>query len=388
MIGPFGLHPNKTMQSRALGLARPLVQQGHDVAMFMPPWHTPAEANKRWIEDGVHLRYSSLGGGPLGITRTLVREALAWRPEIVYCFKPKAYSGLAAAWLWQTSRRQVRLLMDTDDWEGWGGWNDKNPYTPLQKRFFAWQERWGMTHCHRLTVASRALESIAWSMGIPADKVSYLPNGSGVPNLLPLQSERWQAARKARRAALTVDEQRPFLFLYSRLFEFDTARLVEILARVKTAVPHLHILSIGTGLFAAESAAYRAQLAERGLLDAVHDAGWVDINKLPDWLAAADVGIYLMEDTLLNRTKCPVKLADMIAAGLPVVGEAVGQVNEYVVHGRSGFLHPSGDIDHVAGSLIRLLQDEALRRQMGLAAQQHAQTFAWERLAQRAISGL
>jgi hypothetical protein len=45
MIGPFGFHPNKTMHSRALGLARPLVERGHQVAIFMPPWQTPAEAN-------------------------------------------------------------------------------------------------------------------------------------------------------------------------------------------------------------------------------------------------------------------------------------------------------------------------------------------------------
>ncbi|MCZ7673360.1 MAG: hypothetical protein M5U34_42730 [Chloroflexi bacterium] len=37
MIGPFGFHPNKTMRSRALGLARPLSANGHAVKIFCPP---------------------------------------------------------------------------------------------------------------------------------------------------------------------------------------------------------------------------------------------------------------------------------------------------------------------------------------------------------------
>ncbi len=101
MIGPFGLHPNKTMDSRALGLARALVPRGHAVQIFMPPWQTPAEADRRWLVDGVELRYVPLRGGVPGITARLLREVLAWQPDVVHSFKPKAYSGLVAWWLWQ-----------------------------------------------------------------------------------------------------------------------------------------------------------------------------------------------------------------------------------------------------------------------------------------------
>ena len=180
MVGPFGLHPNKTMRSRAFSLARELVERGHTVQLLMPPWQTPEEADKNWEEDGVTMRYLPLNGGVLAITRRLIRETLAWQPDVVHCFKPKAYSGLAGWWLWQFHQNRIRLVMDTDDWEGWGGWNELVPYSALQKHFFAWQERWGMEHNHRLTVASRALETIALSMGIPAERVLYVPNGPGI----------------------------------------------------------------------------------------------------------------------------------------------------------------------------------------------------------------
>lgn len=379
MVGPFGLHPKQTMRSRALGLARPLVARGHAVRMIMPPWDTPAEADREWREDGVELRYVSLGGGPLGIAHRMAREALVWRPDVVHAFKPKAYSGLAAEWLWRFHRGRARLVVDTDDWEGAGGWNEIAPYSPLQKRFFARQERWGLTHAHAVTVASRALESLVWSLGVPPARVHYLPNGPGIP-IEPIAP----AARAATRARLGLGE-RPTVLVYSRLFEFDTGRLAAVLAGIHAAIPDMAVLLVGAGLYEADSARFHEQLATAGLIDAVVNTGWVDLAQLPGTLAAADASLYLMDDTLLNRAKCPVKLADMLAAGVPVVAEAVGQVNEYVRDGRSGALRASGDVAGLVAAAVELLANGAKRERMAETARQDARDrFSWERLAENA----
>ncbi|HSM57758.1 MAG TPA: glycosyltransferase family 4 protein [Candidatus Sulfomarinibacteraceae bacterium] len=384
MIGPFGFHPKKTMRSRAFRLARELVQRGHQVKMLMPPWHTPQEANTDWQEEGVSVRYVALRGGAVGITWRLVREALAFEPHAVHCFKPKAYSGLVAWWLWQFHRRRLRLLIDSDDWEGWGGWNEREPYSPLQKRFFAWQERYGMRHCHTLTVASRTLQSLAWAHGAPPQRVVYLPNGPGIDGVDPGGSP---PEAPPTRADLGLGE-RSVLLLYSRLFEFNNERLVAILAQVRDALPDLAILSVGAGLFEEDDAALGHQLRAAGLQEAIVDTGWLPEARLPAVLASADVGLYLMDDTLLNRTKCPVKLADMLALGLPVVGEAVGQVPEYVRQEQTGLLRQSGDVDGVARDVVRLLQDEALRQRLSQGARALIrQEFAWSRLAQRLEEG-
>ncbi len=380
MVGPFGLHPNKTMSSRAFGLARPLVQRGHEVCLFMPPWQTPDEGDRRWQQDGVEFRYIPVTGGILRITRRLVQETLAWKPDIVHCFKPKAYSGLVAWWLWHFHRQRVRLVVDSDDWEGWGGWNDRAAYSSIEKQFFSWQERWGMSHCNQLTVASKALQSIALSHGIAEEKVVYLPNGTGLPMREEPAGEKEIAAK---RQMLGV-EDRPVLLLYSRLFEFETARLSKILAGVKTAVPDIAILSIGESLFADDAVQLRDELAEADVLSAIIDLGWTDLDELPLLLRCADAAIYLMDDTLLNRTKCPVKLADLISLGVPIVAEAVGQVPEYVVNGRNGRLCVSGDIAGLIDACVSLLQFKAERTRMAEEARAHYEaSFSWDLLADR-----
>ena len=379
MVGPFGLHPNKTMASRALGLARPFFQQGHAVKIFMPPWQTPEEAGKSWQIDGVDIRYVPLRGSVLGITRRLVQEVLAWQPDIVHCFKPKAYSGLVAWWLWHFHRSRLRLVVDTDDWEGWGGWNELAPYTPLQKRFFAWQEQWGLRHCHALTVASRALQTLAWGMGLPPERVVYVPNGPGI---------QYSVSRKQYSVSSEQNSvsSRPTVLVYSRLFEFETERLVAILRGVHTAVPDLRILMVGAGLYEADAASFQQQAEAAGIWQAIDDVGWVELDELPALLAQAHVGIYLMEDTVLNRTKCPVKLADMLAVGVPMVAEAVGQVPEYVVNGRSGSLFTTGDVAGITNELIDLLQNPARRAALSAGAKAHiAEHFSWDHLANRLL---
>lgn len=378
-LGPFGFHPNKTMRSRALSLARELVQMGHVVKIIMPPWHTPTEVGRVWQEDGVELEYVSLSGGVLFTVRRMVQAARAFNPEVIHIFKPKAYSGLAHWWLWQLHRQRHKLVLDTDDWEGWGGWNELAPYTAVEKRFFAWQERWGLTHAHAVTVASHALQTLAWAQGVAPETVHYLPNGSGLESYLSRPGENLLALR--RKLGLG---SRPTLLLYSRLFEFDTAQLIAILRGVQRQVPDVAVLAVGAGLYERDTAVLRQQLTEANLLDSFVDVGWVDEEKLPHILRTADVGLYLMQDTLLNRTKCPVKLADMLACGVPVVGERVGQVPAYIVDGETGLLRPAGDTTGLVQDVVRLLHTPRLRDQLGRTAVVDVrQRFGWRRLAEQ-----
>lgn len=375
MVGPFGFHPNKTMRSRAFQLAKPLVRRGHEVNIIMPPWQTPAEAGREWVEDGVNICYIPLKGGPAGITRRLLQQTTNWKPDIVHAFKPKAYSGLVAWWLWQFKGRQVGLVTDSDDWEGSGGWNDRAPYSTVQKRFFSWQERWGLRHNHALTVASRTLESLSWAVGADPKQVFYIPNGPGIGDAT--------GETDLIREQLGLAD-RPLILLYSRLFEFEIQRLFSILKQVQMTIPDLAILGIGTGLHQDETDEFRRQLKHYDLSQAYVDVGWLEEKVLPDYLATADVGLYLMEDTLLNRAKCPVKLADMLWVGLPVVAEAVGQVPEYVRPGLSGMLRQPGDNDGLAADLVEVLQNEALKRRLADGAKALLRdNFSWSIQAEK-----
>ena len=102
-------------------------------------------------------------------------------------------------------------------------------------------------------------------------------------------------------------------------------------------------------------------------------------------LAAADVGIYLMEDTLLNRAKCPVKLADMIAGGCLWWVRRWDRCPSTWSQGHTGLLRRSGDDDGIIADLVELLQNRGERERLGKTAGTHyAAYFSWDKAAERA----
>lgn len=383
MIGPFGLDPKGTMRARALPLARELAARGHAVKLVMPPWHTPQEAGRSWEEAGVRLDYVRLGPRLPVLSHIvpsirLVRAALAWRPDVIHCFKPKAYSGVAAWLLWHLRRLRLiraRLVLDEDDWEGRGGWSELEPYP--WRAIFAWQERWGVRHNDAVTTASRTLQSLVWSLGVPPPKVWYLPNGVHGPLAGTGESVRERYGLGAT----------PVVLLYTRFFEYDVARVVAVFKEIKDQLPEARLLVVGRGLFDQDDARFDRLIEEAGLKTSVIRAGWVPFEELPHYFAAADVALYPFDDTLVNRAKCSVKLVELLAAGVPVVADAVGQNVEYIVHNETGLLTPSGDVSAMASAAVRLLRDLSLRRALGQAAARHiAERYSWSKLAERLLA--
>ena len=170
------------------------------------------------------------------------------------------------------------------------------------------------------------------------------------------------------------------MLLYTRFFEYDLKRVVDIFRRVLAEVPEARLLVVGKGLFGEEEELL-ALAKEASLADRVVYAGWAEPDELPVHFSAADVAIYPYDDTLINRTKCAAKLVELMAAGLPVVANDVGQNGEYIEHGVSGLLVPPGDEAAFARSVIELLQDEGLRKRLGQEARRRIlEEFAWDKL--------
>lgn len=374
MLGPFGMAPRGTMSFRALPLAQALVAAGHTVTLLLPPWQNPEDAGKTWEAQGVRVENLSLPVGVPGwfhwrLTVSLVRRTRALRPDIVHAFKPKAYAGLAHLAL----RRYFPVVVDTDDWEGPGGWNALNPYPGPLKRFFTWQERWGLSRAAAVTAASRALQTLAWSTGGAAERVFYLPNGVVPRGVVDLT---------------LAGQRRPTVLLYTRFFEFDLERFWRVACALRERRPDARLWVLGKGFFGeqdrllsmARAAGWR--VATEG--DPHSDAdlrlcsGWIAPQDQLELFSQCDVALYPFDDTLLNRTKCPIKLLDILAAGLPVVADAVGQIKEDVQHGKTGLLVPAGDEPAFVEAVLSLLADIPRCRSMGeRAAADMRARFGW-----------
>jgi glycosyltransferase involved in cell wall biosynthesis len=378
-VGNFALWHKATLSARTLPMARELAAAGHRPLVVVPPWDAPDErppaGGRVW---DVPVRYVPVRGGPLGHTanaRAVLGATLAARPDVVVAVKPKAYAGLVALAL-APLRRSVRVVVDSDDWEGRGGWNELTPGPALLKEAIAWHEVACLRAADQVVVASRGLETLALSSGVWPGRVTYLPNATWEG------AAGWPAGDRARaRRELELGDA-PTLLLYSRLFELDLARFVRVARRALEAVSGARLLVVGAGLFG-EDARLRRALDAAGILARSRLLGWVERERLPDLLAAGDVALVPLDDTLVNRCRCSVKLLDLMLSGRAIVAERVGQAGEYLRDGQSGRLVSPADEAALAEAAVALLRDRAEAGRLGEAAERDArERFSWA--AQRA----
>jgi glycosyltransferase involved in cell wall biosynthesis len=419
MLAPFGIRPKGTLAARMLPLAQALVRRGHRVVIVAPPVHNPNDAATCVEYDGVPVIHTAAPRAP-GVaqqTLALLQETLRQRPDVVHLFKPKGYAGLAALALHHL-RPALPLVVDTDDWEGPGGWNDLLPYPSAAKRLFAWQERDLLRRADAITVASRALETLVWSMGIAPERVFYLPNGVK-PSTLDTQRSTFNLQRSTfnvQRSTFNVQQPSTFnlqrstfnlqrstpnpqpstfnlqpstfnlqpstfnLLLYTRFWELDVREVVAALVGVAARRPDVRLIVVGKGERGEENELLR--LVQRaGLAPFVDYRGWLMPDHIPATLAEADVALMPMRDTLINRARGLAKLLELMGAGLPIVASRVGQAAEYLEHGVSGWLVPPGNPGALAEAVLRLIGDADLRQRLGIGAQYAARQYSWDLLA-------
>lgn len=381
-IAPFGIRPKGTVIARMIPLAAELQNLGHRVTIVAPPYTNPEDSGTTETVRGVTVRNIELGpkqkalAAPL-IAWRLFRAALAEKPDLIHLFKPKGYGGLAAMLLLTLECLGVRmppLFLDSDDWEGKGGMNDLHRYSPAERALYALQEQWLPPRVSGVTVASRMLEELFLGMGLEAKRVLYLPN---------CVDDRPRGDGRRVREGVGIPAKAPVVLLYTRFFEFSQEKLHTVFAETCRRVPGVRFLVVGKGRHHEEDELLAAA-DKLGFQDALLLAGWVEPGELPDYLAAGDLAIYPFADTLVNRSKCPAKLTELLRAGLPVVADGIGQIAEYIVPEVSGILCGSDDWQGMVERTVELLTDHGKREALGREARRDLlERFQWNMFAEK-----
>ena len=124
---------------------------------------------------------------------------------------------------------------------------------------------------------------------------------------------------------------------------------------------------------------FAALAREAGIADGRVRAISLPSGEVPRVLPAADAGLLLRDQTIVNRVASPVKFAEYLAAGVPVaISPAVGDCSALVRAGRLGVvLDPAAD-DPGVGPLVDLMAtaDPAVRDRCRRAAETH---YRWDR---------
>jgi glycosyltransferase involved in cell wall biosynthesis len=139
--------------------------------------------------------------------------------------------------------------------------------------------------------------------------------------------------------------------------------LLEAFERIAAQDPAAILLLVGDG----PERPRAEMLAERLGPDRVRLVGMVPVGEVADYVAVFDVGV------IPSRAKdsfhySPLKLHEFMAAGVPVVAPAVGEIDRDYVSGDGLVLYHCGDVTALARETEALLDDVHRRELLGRAA--------------------
>jgi glycosyltransferase involved in cell wall biosynthesis len=220
-----------------------------------------------------------------------------------------------------------------------------------------------------------------WARTVSArpDRVRTLPNGVDIDRIRPTDRPVAPAAG-AEFTVGFVGTLKPWHGLDNLVAA--VALLVASEERAGRA-PTWRLLVVGDGPLR-ESIAQSADRA--GIADRVELTGAVPAHAVAAQLQRMDVACapYPAQNRFYFS---PLKIYEYLAAGLPVVASAVGQVPEALDHGRLGPLVPPGDVAALTEGLRTVRDDHARRIELRQQTRDAAVTrHTWTAVVQRALA--
>jgi glycosyltransferase involved in cell wall biosynthesis len=223
-------------------------------------------------------------------------------------------------------------------------------------------DRLALRRADLLLAASDHLAEQLVEAGLAESRVRVVPPGRDVaaPPTIPVQD-----LRHGRRAA--------FLSVANWLPRKGILELLEAFARLPADAGTLHLVG-DESADARYAARVRSRLGDADLVGRVIRHGPLAATDVAALYAAVDVFVLPA-----SREPYGTVWGEAMAFGLPVVGWRAGNLPHLAQDGREGLLVEPGDVDALAGALLRLALDSDLRTRLGAAGKRRAlERPTWE----------
>jgi glycosyltransferase involved in cell wall biosynthesis len=124
---------------------------------------------------------------------------------------------------------------------------------------------------------------------------------------------------------------------------------------------------------------YERLVSELNLMGKVVFAGDVSDQDLPFYYAASDVLVLPSKD---RSEGFGLTILEANACGKPVIGSEVGGIPDVIHHEYNGLLIPPSNPEALSATIIRFVENDSLRREMGRNGRRFAEEHDWSKVAE------
>lgn len=154
--------------------------------------------------------------------------------------------------------------------------------------------------------------------------------------------------------------------------------LIRAYKRAKRENPNLRLIIVGS--HTRWSKKYEMQIRWSGLPDVIF-TGRVSYDELPRYYKTADIVCC----PATGRESFGIILLEAMAAGKPIIASNIKGYADVLTHDSEGLLVPPRDEKRLAQALVSLINNQALRQEMGARGRAKASGYAWESVARRVL---
>ncbi len=363
MIHPHDLNsPMEPWTIRIKKFADELADRGHEVTVG----YFPITQSEQSVFRGIRIvpldRRISCGGF---IKNAAAIYKLACQADIIHFQKAHFYAVIPVLLAALFSGKPLHY--DWDDWEERIfdlAIRNKTPSSLLIGFSFYVMENCLPFLADSVSVSSEALRKLSIKRGAKGKNVVVAPVGADLKRFYPGRS----GAAVRRKHDLT-DEI--VAFYHGQLHSCQYVRMflqaAKIIVQKNTGIP-LKVMIVGSGSDLGPLESFSREL---GLDQMVIFTGFIPHDDIPDYIAAADICVAPFEDNEVTRCKSPLKIAEYMAAGKPVVASHVGEVGHML--GGAGLLIAPRSPEQLAEGILRLANNPELRGKMSVAARKGAE---------------
>jgi glycosyltransferase involved in cell wall biosynthesis len=252
-------------------------------------------------------------------------------------------------------------------------------YLPERHRWLRGVTAWTFRRAAAITACSGDLARRAIALGAPAERMTVIPYGADRETFYPAGAEE----RARVRAEWGLAENEALVLAVGRLVRkkgFEV--LIRAMPQVVTGVGPVRLLIAGQGDLRDELEALAREL---GVTARVTFPGAVERDRLPALFRACDVlAVPSVHDERGNVDGLPNVVLEGMASGAAIVASDVAGIPQVILPEENGLLVPEKDPEALAGALVRLLRDPALRLRLGQAARRRVEAeLNWPAVAAR-----
>ena len=351
---------------RTLSILREQRMLGWETVHLTTPKQGPTKIESEDTDGLTFYRTPSEKGvgllAQMRLTARRLRELIQQtQPDIIHAHSP-VLNALPS--LWDGWRLDLPVVYEMRaSWEDAAVDHGTTVEGSLRYKISRALESFALKRADHITTICEGLRSDILSRGIPADRITV------VPNAVDAKSFRFGVeADPALRQLLGLNGATVLGFAGSFYGYEGLELLLEAARRLLPKHPDLRVLLVGGG---PQEAALKAQAQSNGLQDRVIFTGRVPHADVQRYYELIDVLAYPRLPIRLTELVTPLKPLEAMAQGRIFVASDVGGHRELIRHGETGFLFPAGD----AGALETAIDTVLANRDMWPRVKAQARQF-------------